>query len=99
LITFIRTTVAKPGKHPELLAFAKEIASVVKRASGTEVSVGNSICGTPGEIVWTSHNDSLSQLEERATKMSASTEYATMLKKGEGLIVAGTTRDHIWRLA
>jgi hypothetical protein len=99
LITFVRTSVAKPGKHPELLAHAKEIASVVKRASGTEVSVGNSLFGTPGEIVWTSNYDSLAQLEERATRISSSAEYTAMLKKGEDLIVAGTTRDHIWRLA
>ena len=97
MITFVRSAVALPGKMFEVLAFAKEMAAVVKRANGTDLSVGSSVGGVVGEIVWISTYDSLAQMEERVAKMTADPGYVAALKKAEGLLVPGATRDHIWR--
>jgi len=86
-----------PGKIFDLLAFAKEAASAIKSANGTVVSVSTSIGGVVGEVAWTSTYESLAQMEERTAKMMADAGYTALLKRADGLVVPGATRDQIWR--
>ena len=97
MITFVRTTVAMPGKLFELLAVAKEIAGLVKRVTGKDLAVSAAVGGVVGEIAWIAHYDSLAQLDEGNAKIMADAEVRSMVKKLEGLVVPGTTRDHLWR--
>jgi hypothetical protein len=97
MIVFVRTMVAMPGKTMELIAFAKEIAKVVKQANGVEVSVSTSIGGAAGAVAWTSMAESLAELEKGTATLMANAEYQSMLKKAEGLVVPGSTHDQLWR--
>ncbi|MGO9005349.1 MAG: hypothetical protein ACLQIQ_07985 [Beijerinckiaceae bacterium] len=97
MITFVRTAVAQPGKIFDVLAVAKEIATLVTRVIGRDLAVSITVGGTVGEIVWIAHYDSLAQLDEATVKLMADAEYRAVLKKVENLIVPGTIRDHIWK--
>lgn len=97
MITFVRTIQAMPGKIVDLLAQAKEMAALVKRATGVDVSVGASFGGSISEIALISHYDSLAQMEAANDKMMADVEVRGGMKKFEDLLVPGTSRDHIWR--
>ena len=97
MIVFVRTAVPLPGKSMDLMAFAKDVAKVVKQANGVDVSVSSSIGGALGAVAWTSMYESLAQLEEKTAKLMADASYGTMVKKAEGLVVPGSAHDQLWR--
>jgi len=97
MIVFVRTAVPLPGKSLDLIAFAKEVAKVVKQANGVEMSVSSSIGGSLGAVAWTSMYESLAQLEEKTAKLMADPGYGAMIKKAESLVVPGSAHDQIWR--
>jgi hypothetical protein len=97
MITFVRTATALPGKAIELLAFAREIAAVVKNASGAQLTVGATVGGANGEVAWIANYENLAHLEEAFVKLMASAEYRDAIKKVEHLAVPGSSRDQIWR--
>lgn len=97
MITYIRTSVALSGKSLELLAFAKEMADIVGRVTGTKPTVSTRFGHNANEVAWISHPESLAQLEESGAKLIADPEYRTALKKAEHLVVPGMTHDHVWR--
>ena len=96
MITFVRTIVAMPGRIAETLAAAKEMSGLVKRATGVDVAVTTSVGGNVSEIAWISRHDSLAQLETINEKMFADADVRAGMKKFEGLLVPGASRDHIW---
>lgn len=97
MITFVRTIVAAPGKSVDAVAQAKEMAVLVKRVTGADLSVGIAMGGVFGEIAWITHYDSLAQMDEANAKMMASADFRAESKKFENLLVPGASRDHIWR--
>jgi hypothetical protein len=97
MITFVRTTVALPGKIGDVVALAKETAAHVKRVTGTDVAVATSFGGSYSEVAWISHADNLADMEEANNKLMADAEFRAQLKKWENMVVPGATRDHIWR--
>ena len=97
MITLVRTIVAAPGKSLDALAQAKEMAALVERVTGAELSVGVAMGGVFGEIAWIGHYDSLAQMDEANVKMMASADFRAESKKFESLLVPGASRDHIWR--
>lgn len=99
MITFVRTIVAAPGKIVDVLAQAKEMAALVKRVTGADLSVGVAFGGTFGEIAWIAHYDTLAQMEEANVKMMADAEFRAASKKFENMLVPGASRDHLWRHA
>jgi hypothetical protein len=86
-----------PGKLLELVAFGKEIAEVINRVSGNKPAVAGSFGGNANEVAWISQSDSLAQMEGVFAKLMADPDYRAMLKKAEHLVVAGMTKDHVWR--
>jgi hypothetical protein len=97
MITFVRTIQAMPGKIVETLTNAKEMAGLVKRATGVDVAVGASFGGSISELAWISHYDNLAQMEAANDKMLGDAEIRAAMKKFENLLVPGASRDHIWR--
>ncbi len=97
MITYMRTAVALSGKSLEFLAFAKEMAEIIGRVTGTKPVVSTRFGGNANEIAWISHPESLAQMEEIGAKLMADPDYRAGLKKAEHLVVAGMTHDHIWR--
>jgi len=80
MITVIRTVTAFPGMTGEALSWAKEIAALVKRITGTEQIVCSS-GGMLAEIAWIGQYDSVGQYDEMRTKVLGDSEYQAGLKK------------------
>jgi len=97
MITFVRTIQAMPGKIVDVLAQAKEMAALVKRATSVDIAVAAAFGGSISEIAWISRYDSLAQMETANDKMMADAEVRAAMKKFENLLVPGASRDHIWR--
>lgn len=97
MITTIRTVNYMPGKLFDAIAWGKEIAAIVKRVTGRELSVSIAFGGNVTELAWIAQYDSASQIEEAFKKLLADKEYVGILKKAESLVVPGTAQDHYWR--
>src|SRR5262245_17441139 len=66
MITVIRTATAFPGMTGEAIAWAKEIAALVKRVTGKEQFVCTSFGGM---LAWIGQYDSVGQYDEMRTKV------------------------------
>ena len=97
MITVIRTATAFPGATGEALSWAKELAELVKRATGKEQTVCSSFSGMLADIAWIGHHDSVGQYDEMRTKVLNDGEYHAALKKARDLFTPGSDRDQIWK--
>ena len=99
MITFMRTVIAKPGKLPEVIAFAQSIAQIAERATGTEVKVLLPVGGKFSEIAWVSKFADLGEFEAANAKLLQDESYVAMLRKADGLFVDASGYDRLWREA
>jgi hypothetical protein len=97
MITVIRTATAFPGMTGEAVAWAKEIAAMVKRITGREQVVAMSFAGMLADIAWIGHYDSVGQYDEFRTKVINDHQYIDALKKARQMFVPGSDRDQIWK--
>ena len=97
MITVIRTSTAFPGLAGEAVAWAKEIATIIKRITGKEQLVGTAFAGLLSDVAWIAHYDSVAQYDEMRTKVLADDKYIDALKKSRNLFVPGSGRDQIWK--
>ena len=97
MITVIRTATAFPGMTGEAIAWAKEIAVLVKRVTGKEQFVCTSFGGMLADIAWIGQYDSVGQYDEMRTKVVDDREYRTALKKARDLFTPDSGRDQIWK--
>jgi hypothetical protein len=97
MIRLARIQLAMPGKGFELIAAVKEAASVVKAVTGHEVMTFASMGAQVGETVSVVNFDSWAEYEEATDKLIASRDYQAIVKKFEGLVVPGASRDHFLR--
>jgi hypothetical protein len=97
MITVIRTATAFPGMTGEAIAWAKEIAAMVKRVTGKEQVIATSFAGMLADIAWIGHYDSVGQYDEARTKVITDHQYIDALKKARNLFVPGSDRDQIWK--
>jgi hypothetical protein len=97
MITFVATIVAMPAKIVETVTIAKEMAELIKRATGVEVAAGASFGGRVNEVALISQYDSLAHMEAASDKVLADADFLAGVKRFEGLLVPGASRDHIWR--
>ena len=79
MITVIRTVTAFPGMTGEAVAWAKEVAALVKRVTGKEQFVCTSFGGMLADIAWIGQYDSVGQYDEMRTKVVSDGEYRTDL--------------------
>jgi hypothetical protein len=97
MITVIRTATAFPGMTGEAIAWAKEVAALVKRVTGKEQFVCTSFGGMLADIAWIGQYDSVGQYDDMRTKVVSDTDYRTTLKKARDLFTPGSDRDQIWK--
>jgi hypothetical protein len=97
MITVIRTAAAFPGTTGEALAWAKEIATIVKRATGKEQIVCTSFAGLLSDIAWIGQYDSVAEYDELPTRVLSHHDYAATAKKARNLFVPGSERDQVWK--
>jgi len=97
MITFIRTATAMPGKLGDVFANAKEIAAAWKRVNASDLSIGSAFGGEASEVAWIVHLGGVSDLDTGLNRLLADSEYRTVLKKMETLLVPGSICDRIWR--
>src|ERR1700758_2905320 len=82
MITVIRTATAFPGMTGEAIAWAQEVAALVKRVTGKEQFVCTSFGGMLAEIAWIGQYDSVGQYDEMRTKVLSDGEYRTARETG-----------------
>jgi hypothetical protein len=97
MITVIRTAAALPGETAEALAWAKEIAALIRRITGKDQVVATAFAGMLAEIAWIGHYDSVAQYDELRTKVLADGNYMEALKKARNLFMPGSDRDQVWK--
>jgi hypothetical protein len=97
MITVIRTAAALPGETAEALAWAKEIAALIRRITGKDQVVATAFAGMLAEIAWIGHYDSVAQYDELRTKVLADGSYMEALKKARNLFMPGSDRDQVWK--
>lgn len=97
MITLVRTSTALPGKIGEAVLWAKEIAAIVERVTGKRPTVSTTFGGALGGICWMGQFDNAGQLEQAISKLTADRDYLTALTKAQGLFVAGSGHDQLWR--
>jgi hypothetical protein len=97
MIRLARIHVAAPGKSFELMAVLKEAAGVVKAVTGHEVTTFASMGAQVGELIAVVNYAGWAEYEEATVKLLASRDYQAIVKKYEGLLVPGASRDHLLR--
>ena len=97
MVRLARIVVAMPGKTFEVLAALKEAAAAVKAAAGVDVIVFGSMGAQVGEFISVSNYESLADFEAKMTKVLSSSQYQSAIKKFEGMVVPGASRDHLLR--
>jgi hypothetical protein len=97
MITVIRTATAYPGLAGEAIGWAKEIAAIIKRATGKEQLVCTAFAGLLSDVAWIAHYDSVAQYDELRTKVLADDKFIDTLKKARNLFVPGSDRDQVWK--
>jgi hypothetical protein len=83
MITVIRTATAFPGMTGEAIAWAKEIATIVKRATGKEQIVCTAFAGLLAEIAWIGHYDGVGEYDELRAKVIRITTMAWRPRRHE----------------
>jgi hypothetical protein len=96
VITVIRTAAAFPGTTGEALG-AKEIATIVKLATGNEQIVCTVFAGLLSDIAWIGQYDSVAEYDELRTKVVSDHDYVAAAKKARNLFVPGSERDQVWK--
>jgi hypothetical protein len=96
-VRLARLYTAMPGKTPEVLAVSKEVAVVVKRVAGVDVTLFASMGAQVGEFVSVTNYDSFADFEEKGLKILGNPDYQATVKKFDGLLVPGSAHDHLLR--
>jgi hypothetical protein len=70
VITVIRTATAFPGMTGDAVAWAKEIATIVERATGKEQVVCTAFAGLLSDIAWIGRYDSVGEYDDLRREIS-----------------------------
>jgi hypothetical protein len=97
MITVVRTASALPGETGDAIAWAKEVARLVKRVTGKEQVVATAFAGLLSDIAWIAQYDNITQFDELRTKVLSDEQYIDALKKARNLFVPGSLHDHVWK--
>jgi hypothetical protein len=96
MLTTVRTTQVMPGKALEAARVGKEIAGIVKRVTGVEVTFATAFGGNASDIAWIWSTTNSAAVEEMFTKLFADALYIEALGKLAPLLIPGQTRDQMW---
>jgi hypothetical protein len=98
MIRFQRSASIAPGKFAGAMAFARDIATFVKAATGVDVHISVPIGGNPSRIAWSAQYQTLAAYDEMSTKLLGDAKYQDLVAKGGENFVANTMRDELWRV-
>ena len=97
MITVVRTVTTLPGETGAAVAWAKEVAAIVRRVTGKDQIIATSFAGMLADIAWIGQYNSVGQYDELRTKVLADKEYVDALKRARQLFMPGSDRDQIWK--
>jgi hypothetical protein len=97
VITVIRTATAFPGMTGEAVAWAKEVAAIVRRTTGKEQTVCTAFAGLLSDIAWIGRYDDVGEYDALRTKVTSDHDYVAVAKKARNLFVPGSERDQVWK--
>jgi hypothetical protein len=97
VITVIRTATAFPGMTGDAVAWAREIATIVERATGKEQVVCTAFAGLLSDIAWIGRYDSVGEYDDLRTKVISDHDYVAAARKARNLFVPGSERDQVWK--
>ena len=87
-----------PGlESGEAVAWAKEVGTIVKRATGKEQIVCTAFAGLLSDIAWIGHYDGVAEYDELRTKVIPDQDYVAVAKKARNLFAPGSERDQVWK--
>jgi hypothetical protein len=86
------------GSAADAVAWAQEIAELVRKKTGMAVDVAARLGGHQ-DIIWVSRYDSLVDMEKAVDKMQGDPDYQASVKKvtEKGLFDIGSVETAIWR--
>ena len=97
MITLVRRATVTSGRLGEAMAFAKEIAGLFSRITGSELRVVSGIGGAVATVGWISTYQDLAAYEASLNKLLSNSDWTAAIKKANGLLVDGSINDQIWR--
>jgi hypothetical protein len=97
LITLHRSASIAPGQLRSAIAFAKEVAGLIKAKTGAEVSVSLPVAGNPNRVAWTARFENLGDHESTMDRLRNDAPYGELVAKGSMNFIPGTVFDELWR--
>jgi hypothetical protein len=97
MITFVRTVSIAPGKIPEAMAFAHQVAKMIKEKFGSEIRLSVPIGGNPNRIGFVVTYANLSEFDAMTTKLVADGEYMKLIVSNGHKFLPGSIFDELWR--
>ncbi len=79
-----------PGNGPAAAAFAVEVADAFTETTGLVVAVVKNFAGDQATLGWLVRYGAAATVDESEAKIAASSDYAAVLAKGDGLFTGGT---------
>ena len=86
------------GPIPDAIAWAMEVAEIVKKASGIEIQVANRV-GGHNDVLWVARLDNLAAVETMMGTVQGSAEYVAALRTANDkkLFDVLTVEQAFWR--
>ncbi len=97
MITFVRTISIAPGKTPECLAFARNIAKLAEDKFGLDIRLDMPIGGNPNRVAFVSEYANLSEYESTIVKFTSDADYLKLVAGNAANVIPGSVFDEIWR--
>lgn len=97
MIRLARIHLALPGKSFELLEVLKEAAEAVKAAAGVDVMILATMGSQVGEYFSASNYENFADFEAKGMKILSDPRYQAVVKKLDGLVAPGSSRDYLMR--
>lgn len=97
MITFIRTGSISQGKTREALAFAHQMAKIIKEKFGTTLEIALPIGGNPNRIAWHGRFESLAQWESLSAKLATDADCQAAIAQNSATFLPGSIHDEFWR--
>jgi hypothetical protein len=97
MIYITRTATIAPGKTGDALAFAHNIAKLLKDKHNMALEVMMPVGGNPNRIGWLGRYENLAQWEALVAKLLTDADYMEAVAKAKDTFLPGTVNDDIWR--
>jgi hypothetical protein len=79
----------------DAVAWARQIATIVERATGKEQVVCTAFAGLLSDIAWIGRYDSVGEYDDLRTKVISDHDYVAAARKARNLFVPGSERDQV----